>query len=179
VFYFFFLFVLSDYECNCIGIIVDASAGITHLHEEGVIHRDISCRNFLLDDHLRAYVADFGLSQYLPKNQLFGVSEPGEMVPLKWMAPEAVTHRHFSHATDTYMFGMFMYEFFARVAPFRMELPGAPNSVLAKAIQAGQRPDLPVSSSSPPSLLYACGVYLCVVCVCLFVCVCVCVCVCV
>lgn len=126
-----------------VGIAVDASAGITHLHEEGFIHRDISCRNFLLDDHLRAYVCDFGLSKFLPKDQLVGVGEVGEMIPLRWMAPEAIFHRHYNQATDIYMFGMFLYELFARTAPFRAELPGAANSILAKAIQAGNRPVLP------------------------------------
>lgn len=46
-------------------IAVDVSAGMIHLHSEGILHRDLACRNILLDNEFRARVGDFGRSRDL------------------------------------------------------------------------------------------------------------------
>ncbi|KAI3810502.1 hypothetical protein L1987_20118 [Smallanthus sonchifolius] len=49
-------------------IALDSAKGVTYLHELAnppIIHRDIKSNNILLDDHLTAKVADFGLSKLL------------------------------------------------------------------------------------------------------------------
>lgn len=43
-------------------------AGMLHIHLEGIVHRDLACRNVLLDATENALIADFGLSA-----QTFGV----------------------------------------------------------------------------------------------------------
>lgn len=133
---------LGDFATT-VRIAVDASAGITHLHEEGLVHRDIACRNFLLDEHLRAYVCDFGLSKFLNKSQTIGVADKVEMCPFRWMAPEAIKHRHYNQASDTFMFGMFLFEFFSRSVPFKVDMPNATVRQVCTAILQGARPTLP------------------------------------
>lgn len=50
-------------------------AGMLHIHLEGIVHRDLACRNVLLDATENALIADFGLSA-----QTFGVVKQ-EQVP--------------------------------------------------------------------------------------------------
>jgi serine/threonine protein kinase len=33
-------------------------------HEEGIVHRDLACRNLLLTEHDRVKIVDFGMSRW-------------------------------------------------------------------------------------------------------------------
>ena len=43
-----------------VGLAAQAAAGVAHLHREGIIHRDLACRNLLLDDFDPAVSSAFG-----------------------------------------------------------------------------------------------------------------------
>jgi serine/threonine protein kinase len=44
-------------------VLVQAAAGVMHLHREGVIHRDLAARNLLLDAEGVVKISDFGFSR--------------------------------------------------------------------------------------------------------------------
>ena len=52
-----------------------AARGLSYLHSENVVHRDIKCDNILLDSVLRARIADVGLARDVdhPTNSTIGV----------------------------------------------------------------------------------------------------------
>lgn len=137
-------------------ILVNASAGVLHLHRQGVIHRDIAARNFLLNEGLSVAVCDFGLALFVDKSGKGIRSEAerrADILPINTSSPETLSAGEYSYASDVYMFGLFIWEVFARAVPFgdRAELKGQPQFArLAQAIQAGDRPELP--SSWPPAL---------------------------
>lgn len=95
----------------------DAAAGILHLHCEGVIHRDIACRNLLLDESWNVHVADFGLSRIKKHNAEYGKTS-SNIGPVKWMAPEAIMDRKYSEKSDAFSFGVVLWELVCRKIPY-------------------------------------------------------------
>lgn len=69
-------------------IALDTARGLAYLHELAdppVIHRDIKSTNVLLDNHLNAKVADFGLSKLVGDSEKDHVSTQvkGTMVSIQ------------------------------------------------------------------------------------------------
>jgi serine/threonine protein kinase len=88
-------------------ILHDAALGVSHLHKESVIHRDIAARNVLLDEHNHVFVTDFGLARI----KVAGLQSTKSMLgPVKYMAPEAIAKRRFSEASDAFSFGVLVWE---------------------------------------------------------------------
>ena len=53
-------------------------------------------------------IADFGLSREI--DDYYYTASAGAKIPIMWTAPEAVTHRKYSTASDVWSFGCVMYE---------------------------------------------------------------------
>ena len=63
-----------------VGMARDAAAGLAYLHGAGArsLHRDIACRNLLIDEELRVVLSDFGLSQRIDE------APTSLVVPTRW-----------------------------------------------------------------------------------------------
>jgi serine/threonine protein kinase len=44
--------------------------GISYLHANGIVHRDIKLENILLDGHGNVKIGDFGVSKKVASNEL-------------------------------------------------------------------------------------------------------------
>jgi serine/threonine-protein kinase len=100
---------------------------LEHAHARGVIHRDLKSANVIVSSTGRVKVLDFGLAKRLASSDveaatLSGVSltASGAIVgTLQYMAPEILTGKTASAASDIWAFGILLYEMLAGTVPFQ------------------------------------------------------------
>lgn len=102
----------------------DIISGINFLHKNSVIHRDLACRNILIDGNGVLKLIDFELSidlktrfhssdnDSLIEDNYFDEQSLNEYekLPIRWMSPESIFHGDFSCASDIWSFGIVLYE---------------------------------------------------------------------
>jgi len=127
-------------------IVPDICAGLSTMHEAGIIHRDLKSRNIMLADRggsKRAVLMDFGLAHEVsvsPSTAETTLTAPGTFIGTpEYMAPEQFEGKEVSPATDIYAMGVVLYEMLTGKHPF-----AAPN-VLRAAVLRSRRPDPPSS----------------------------------
>lgn len=83
---------------------------MAYLESKRFLHRDLACRNVLIAKGNKIKIADFGLMRALPQQDDCYVMTEHKKVPFPWCAPESLRYRQFSHASDTWMFAVTMWE---------------------------------------------------------------------
>lgn len=145
-------------------LLINASAGVMHIHSLGIIHRDLAARNFLIKQDLSTAVCDFGLAMPLPEGKAKGqrtlVERQTDILPINVAAPETLSEGIYSTASDVYMFGLFIWEALARQTPHanRKEFTREHQDFkgfIHKVVQEDLRPVLPVDWPSGLRILLA------------------------
>ncbi|XP_035510005.1 activated CDC42 kinase 1 isoform X2 [Morone saxatilis] len=101
--------ILISSLCN---YAVQVACGMAYLEQKRFLHRDLAARNVLLSTNDTVKIGDFGLMRALPTHTDQYIMEEGHKIPFPWCAPESLKSRTFSHASDTWMFGVTLWEMF-------------------------------------------------------------------
>ncbi|XP_069466980.1 ephrin type-A receptor 8 [Ambystoma mexicanum] len=96
-----------------VGMLRGIGAGMKYLSDLGYVHRDLAARNILVNSNLVCKVSDFGLSRILEDDPDAAYTTTGGKIPIRWTAPEAITYRKFSSASDVWSYGVVMWEVLA------------------------------------------------------------------
>ncbi|XP_043917701.1 ephrin type-A receptor 8 [Protopterus annectens] len=96
-----------------VGMLRGIAAGMNYLSCLGYVHRDLAARNILVNNNLVCKVSDFGLSRVLEDDPDAAYTTTGGKIPIRWTAPEAISFRKFSSASDVWSYGVVMWEVLA------------------------------------------------------------------
>ncbi|KAF7763880.1 hypothetical protein Agabi119p4_8417 [Agaricus bisporus var. burnettii] len=129
---FYGIFYLEKKERICLvspwmNMVYEIANGLQYLHSQNIVHGDLKGRNVLIDNHLHACLADFGLSTIVTDETLgfvaTTISTSGHTT--RWASPEQVLEENArpTPASDMWAFGnaqliQTIYEVLTGLSPF-------------------------------------------------------------
>jgi serine/threonine protein kinase len=90
----------------------DMVRAVMCLHRFEVVHRDLACRNFLLDNTMTAKLCDLGMAK--ETNHIANYYQRQRVeIAVRWAAPESLTRGLFSAGTDTWSLAVTLCELYS------------------------------------------------------------------
>ncbi|OWK53286.1 Ephrin type-A receptor 2 [Lonchura striata] len=131
-----------------VGMLRGIAAGMKYLANMNYVHRDLAARNILVNSNLVCKVSDFGLSRVLEDDPEATYTTSGGKIPIRWTAPEAISYRKFTSASDVWSYGIVMWEVMKAINEgFRLPAPlDCPSAIYQLMMQVSIR--LPSTSGS-------------------------------
>ncbi|KAL7604374.1 serine/threonine-protein kinase STY13 [Lactuca sativa] len=116
---------------------LDLARGLSYLHSQKIVHRDVKTENMLLDKSRTVKIADFGVARVEASNPNDMTGETGT---LGYMAPEVLNGNPYNRKCDVYSFGICLWEIYCCDMPY----PDLSFSEVTSAVvRQNLRPDMP------------------------------------
>jgi serine/threonine protein kinase len=120
--------------------LLDASQGLSYVHQQGLTHRDVKLSNFLLTESMSVKVGDLGTAATSHDVHRTRVGT------LDYCAPEVLDGQSYSNSCDVYSFGICLWRMFSD-QPLYPDL--TMYNIITKVV-AGNRP--PIDAITSPLL---------------------------
>ncbi|KAH9298759.1 hypothetical protein KI387_030441, partial [Taxus chinensis] len=120
-----------------IQLALDLSRGLSYLHSQKIVHRDVKSENMLLDRSRTLKIADFGVARVEAQNPKDMTGETGT---LGYMAPEVLDGKPYNRKCDVYSFGICLWEIYCCEIPYH-DLSFA--EMTSRVVRQNLRPDIP------------------------------------
>eukprot|EP00041_Stephanoeca_diplocostata_P034351 m.1167510 g.1167510 ORF g.1167510 m.1167510 type:complete len:1398 (-) comp24507_c0_seq2:220-4413(-) len=132
-------------EAEQLGFAMQIANGLAFIASKGYIHLDIAARNILVGPQNLCKVADFGLAQNGGSSGLVILEEKLKL-PVRWLAPEAITTRKFSEYSDCWAYGVTVWEI---LTYGNIPFENLPSDVIQDGVCDDMRLPQPVACSNP------------------------------
>ncbi|MHB8626212.1 MAG: protein kinase domain-containing protein [Aggregatilineales bacterium] len=104
------------------GLLDQIGGALDYAHSKGVVHRDLKPHNVLLDESGNAFLTDFGIAKLISETAVLTHSGAAIGTP-SYMAPEQWIDGTIDARTDTYAFGVMLFEMLTGRVPFQGDTP--------------------------------------------------------
>eukprot|EP00752_Nemacystus_decipiens_P012889 g11409.t1 len=95
--------------------------GIQHLHQKGIVYRDLKPENVMLDEHGRSRISDMGLACKVTPHLTGACGTRGYWAPEMRLRNPAGKRVPYNECVDWFSLGCILYEFLRGMSPFRTE----------------------------------------------------------
>jgi serine/threonine protein kinase len=122
-------------------VAVDTARGMSYLHSNSVMHRDLKSMNILLSATFGAKVCDFGLAK---KQQTLDEQQQTQVGTPLWTAPEVIMGEKYTAKADVFSYGIVLTELLSRKIPYEEHTEGKTAfAIMLKVANDGLRPTIP------------------------------------
>jgi Protein kinase domain len=144
-------------ETEIWSVLIDILSGLSHLHRQGVLHKDIKLQNILLitDEtrnlcKFRAVIADFGTSEIV--DELLagrGHKSRGFTGTIEFTAPDVLINQEYTEYSEMWSVGIILFVLCFGFLPYTHDDP----QICAEIIKKHQELEIPSSSQNDPDLI--------------------------
>lgn len=100
---------------RALSVVRDILSGLSYLHSQNLLHRDLKAQNILIADDSKALIGDFGSVKRIPGGSS---SVPGSGHSLIYTPPESITSGFYGMPGDIYQVGVVLFQLLGGRLPY-------------------------------------------------------------